>query len=173
MACGYRYLAFLFSVIGARTGWADVLQHHNNRNRDGLYVDPLFARAAARNIHRDSSFHAPLPGPMWAQPLYVSNGPSGVSALIAATDGNNVLALDSATGETLWEVNLGTPVPIGALNCGDIDPVGISPSSTSSLRSRWTTAQRYRAGRSRSVHLFATVDTHSIPARRISAAGSR
>src|SRR5260370_12374804 len=117
MACVPRCLALLFSVIGASSGWADVLQHHNNSNRDGLYVDPLFTRAAAGNIHRDSSFHAPLPGPMWAQPLYVSNGPSGVSALIAATDGTNVLALDSATGQMLWEVHLGTPVPIGALNC--------------------------------------------------------
>ncbi len=36
MARAHRYLAFLFSVIVARSGWADVLQHHNNSNRDGL-----------------------------------------------------------------------------------------------------------------------------------------
>ncbi len=136
MASAHRYLAFLFSVIGARSGWADVLQHHNNSNRDGFYVDPLFTRAAARNIHRDSSFHAPLPGPMWAQPLYVSNGPSGVSALIAATDGNDVLALESATGATLWGVNLGTPVPQSAFDCGDINPVGISGTPVIDIASR-------------------------------------
>ncbi len=99
-------------------------------------MDPLFTRAAARNIHRDSNFHVPLPGPMWAQPLYVSSGPSGTPALIAATDHNDLLALDAATGETLWEVNLGTPVPQDAFECGDINPVGITGTPIIDIASR-------------------------------------
>lgn len=63
----------------------DVLQHLRNGNRDGLYVDPLITRATAK-IHRDKSFDAP--GPVYAQPLYVSDGPGGKLALIVATERN-------------------------------------------------------------------------------------
>src|SRR4029077_13333285 len=49
----------------------DVLQHHRNGTRDGLYIDPLMTQAAAAAIHRDPTFTAPLPGPTYAQPLYV------------------------------------------------------------------------------------------------------
>jgi len=136
MARAPRYLAFVFSVCGAGSGWGDVLQHHNHQNRDGLYVDPLFTRAASRTIHRDSNFQAPLPGPTLAQPLYVSSGPSGAPALIAATEQNDVLALDAATGTTLWTVNLGTPIPLDTFDCGNIDPVGITGTPVIDIDSR-------------------------------------
>ena len=105
---------------------ADVLQHHLNVTRDGLYIDPLVTRVAAGGIHRDTTFHAPLPGPTYAQPLYVTDGPGGRAALIVATEQNTVLALDAADGSQIWTTNLGAPVPKYKLACGNIDPVGIT-----------------------------------------------
>jgi hypothetical protein len=104
----------------------DVLQHHRNGNRDGLYVDPLITRQAAASIHRDKSFDASLPGPVYAQPLYVSNGPAGKPALVVATERNLVVAIDANHGAQIWIKNLGSPVPRSQLPCGNIDPLGIT-----------------------------------------------
>ena len=104
----------------------DVLQHHRNGTRDGLYIDPLIIQAAAARIHRDTTFSAPLPGPTYAQPLYVTSGPGNRPALIVATEQNAVLAIDAADGSRIWVSNLGSPVPLAQLPCGDIDPVGIT-----------------------------------------------
>src|SRR5262249_4099891 len=73
----------------------DVLEHHLNSTRDGLYIDPLLTQKAAANTHRDQTFDAPLPGPTYAQPLYVSNGPDGRPTFVVATERNVVLALDA------------------------------------------------------------------------------
>src|SRR5258708_9562771 len=118
MERAHHFLALGCSIVIANSAIADVLQHHNNPTRDGLYVDPLFTRDAAMNIHRDFTFEASLPGPTYAQPLYVSNGPGGTAALIAATEPNAVLALDASSRATLWEANLGAPVPRSSLPCG-------------------------------------------------------
>ncbi|HEX6464899.1 MAG TPA: SBBP repeat-containing protein, partial [Vicinamibacterales bacterium] len=110
----------------------DVLQHHLHATRDGLYTDPLITQQAAMMTHRDLSFTVSVPGPVYAQPLYVTNGPAGAAAYIVATEQNIVEAIDASDGSQLWQVNppaaahLGTPVPRPSLNCGDIDPVGIT-----------------------------------------------
>src|SRR6266699_1733475 len=98
----------------------DVLQHHRNGTRDGLYVEPLITQAAAARTHRDTTFSSPLPGPTYAQPLYVTNGPENRPALIVATEQNAVLAIDAADGSRIWVTNLGSPAPLGQLPCGDI-----------------------------------------------------
>ncbi len=105
---------------------ADVFQHHLKSTRDGLYVDPLITPAAAMTTHRDVTFNAPLSGPVYAQPLYVANGPQGFAAVIVATEQDDVLAFAAADGSPLWAAHLGTPVPLGALPCGNIDPLGIT-----------------------------------------------
>ena len=74
----------------------DVLQHHRNGTRDGLYVDPLITQATAARIHRDATFSAPLPGPTYAQPLYVTDGPGNRPTLIVATEQN--AAIDASDG---------------------------------------------------------------------------
>jgi hypothetical protein len=63
---------------------------------------------------------------VYAQPLYVTNGPGGTAAYIVATEQNIVVAIDASDGSQLWQSPLGTPVPRSALNCGDIDPLGIT-----------------------------------------------
>jgi len=110
------------SLLAAR----DVLQHHLNGTRDGAYVDPLLNQKAAAATHRDKAFNAPLPGPVYGQPLYVSNGPGGKAALIVATEQNDVLALDATSGAQIWMKNVGAPVSISQLPCGNIDTLGIT-----------------------------------------------
>jgi uncharacterized protein (TIGR03437 family) len=104
----------------------DVLQHHLNATRNGLYTDPLITRQAAMKTHRDTTFNATLPGPTYAQPLYVNNGPGGKAAFIVATEQDDVLAIDASSGAQIWMSNLGNPVPHSQLPCGDIDPLGIT-----------------------------------------------
>ncbi len=120
---GFMALAWL-TLSGVIPG--DVLQHHRNDTRDGLYVDALITQEAATTTHRDATFSAPLPGPTHAQPLYVNNGPGGSAAFIVATEQNAVLALDAADGSQIWVSDLGSPVPRSHLPCGNIDPLGVA-----------------------------------------------
>jgi outer membrane protein assembly factor BamB len=104
------------------TATTDILQHHNNSSKDGLYVDPLFTRDAAANTRRDTAFNATLPGQVYAQPLYVQNGPGGASVLIVATEENAVVAIDSSDGSQVWRTDLDPPANSGQLPCGNIAP---------------------------------------------------
>ncbi len=60
----------------------------------------------------------PLDGDIYAEPLVVGD------RVLVATEQNSVYCLDFATGKSQWHVNLGTPVAISQLGCGDIDPSG-------------------------------------------------
>jgi len=104
----------------------DVLQHHLNGTRNGLYVDPLITQKSATTIHRDKTFNASLPGPVYAQPLYARNGPGGKPAFIVATEQNEILALDASSGSEIWRKRVGNPVSRSRLPCGDVDPLGIT-----------------------------------------------
>jgi outer membrane protein assembly factor BamB len=61
-----------------------------------------------------------LDGAVYGQPLVIGN------LVIAATEGDSVYGLDRATGQVRWRVQVGTPVPLSELPCGDIDPLGIT-----------------------------------------------
>lgn len=104
-----------------------VLEHHGNGRRDGFYIDPAFTRAAASRIRRDMTFNAQVMGPIYAQPLYFPNGPGGRDLVIVATERNEVLALDAADGTVVWRRgDLGAPVPLSQLECGNINLLGIT-----------------------------------------------
>lgn len=61
-----------------------------------------------------------LGAPIWSQPLILG------SRVYVATVGDEIYALDAATGEVIWEKSAGTPVPAKDVLCGDIEPtVGI------------------------------------------------
>src|SRR5438132_14219973 len=61
-----------------------------------------------------------LGAPIWGQPLALG------SRVYVATVGDDLYALDAATGAIIWKQHAGTPVPSGQLPCGDITPtVGI------------------------------------------------
>ena len=105
---------------------SSVLEHHNSPRRDGVYVDPTLTKKSAATLHIDPTFKAQVPGAIYAQLLYVAGGSKGRDILIAATEANNVVAFDAVTGATVWARNLGTPVPLSQLPCGNIDPLGIT-----------------------------------------------
>jgi len=113
----------------------NVTQEHNNPSRDGVYVDAAFTPSAAANLTRDLNFNGTISGNVYAQPLYIDGGPSG-PIVIAVTESNNVYALNATTGTVIWQRNLGTPVSLSFLGCGNIDPVGITSTPVVDLASR-------------------------------------
>jgi len=105
-----------------------VIQHHNDGYRDGRYVDDIFTSGdagAASTTHLITSFAGDLTGNVYAQPLWVENGPGGNEAFIVATESNHVTAI-GASGATVWDQSYGPPVPLNKLPCGNINPLGIS-----------------------------------------------
>jgi outer membrane biosynthesis protein TonB len=128
--------ALLPQVSAAPAGTSvNVTQHHNNSSRDGLYIDPAFTVAAATSLTRDLNFNPTIVGNVYAQPLYIENGPDDVAMVIAVTESNNVYALNAATGAVIWQRNVGTPISSG-LPCGNITPVGITATPIVDLASR-------------------------------------
>ena len=128
-------LAVLLAVVPAN-GAVNVTEHHNHDSRDGLYIDPAFTPAAAANLKRDTNFNGAISGNVYAQPLYIEGGPGGRAMIIAVTESDNVYALDAANGSVIWQRNVGVPVPVSKLPCGDIDPLGITGTPIVDLPSR-------------------------------------
>jgi len=63
---------------------------------------------------------AKLDGAVYAQPLVIGG------RVIAATENDSIYGLSASTGRVLWRTHVGTPVPLSALPCGNIDPLGIT-----------------------------------------------
>lgn len=124
------------SCIGQAPGAVNVTQHHNHGSRDGLYVDPAFVPALVAGLKRDLRFDGSLSGNVYAQPLYIEDGPGGKAMVVVVTEANNVYALDALSGGVLWQTNVGPPVPSGVLPCGNVVPVGISGTPVVDLPSR-------------------------------------
>ena len=127
-------VAVLSAVLPANAA-VNVTQHHNHDSRDGLYIDPAFTQTNAANLTRDTSFNGTISGNVYAQPLYIEDGPGGGAMVIAVTESNNVYALDAATGSIIWQRNVGTPITSG-LPCGNINPLGITGTPIVDLPSR-------------------------------------
>jgi hypothetical protein len=129
-------VAGLWSAVLPTNAQVNVTQEHNNLSRDGLYIDSAFTPSAAANLTRDLNFDGTISGHLYAQPLYIENGPGGAAMVIVVTESNNVYALDATDGSTIWQRNLGTPVPRANLPCGNIDPLGITGTPVVDLTSR-------------------------------------
>jgi PQQ enzyme repeat len=128
-------LAGLWSAVLPANAQINVTQEHNNLSRDGLYIDSAFTPSAAANVTRDLNFDGTISGNVYAQPLYIENGPGGAAMIIVATESNNVYALDALTGSVIWQRHVGTPVTSG-LPCGNISPLGITGTPVVDLASR-------------------------------------
>src|SRR4029453_5065560 len=113
----------------------NVTQEHNSLSRDGVYVDAAFTPSAAANLTRDLNFDGTISGNVYAQPLYIEGGPNG-PMIIAVTEANNVYALNATIGTVIWQRNVGVPVPLSRLGCGNIAPVGITSTPVVDLASR-------------------------------------
>jgi polyvinyl alcohol dehydrogenase (cytochrome) len=81
-------------------------------------------RGAASGIpaagHLSVAWRKGLDGAVYGQPLVVGG------LVIAATENDSFYALNQATGAVVWRTHVGTPVPLSALPCGNIDPLGIT-----------------------------------------------
>ena len=127
----------LWSGVVPTGAQVNVTQHHNHDSRDGLYVDPTFTQSNAAGLTRDLGFDGTISGNVYAQPLYVDDGPGGVATVIAATESNKVYALDATDGTIIWQQqNLGASVALTNLPCGNINPVGITGTPVIDLASR-------------------------------------
>jgi hypothetical protein len=128
--------AGLWSVILPTNAQVNVTQYHNHPTRDGLYIDSAFTQSAAANLTRDLNFDGTIEGVVFAQPLYIENGPGGKAMVIAVTELNNVYALDALDGSIIWQRNVGAPVSAGDLCNPKFDPVGITGTPIVDLATR-------------------------------------
>jgi hypothetical protein len=101
------------SGTGSGTG-ADWPEYNANPARTGIAAGLPAAGPLS------TGWIAHLDGAVYGQPLLVGN------EVIAATENDSVYALSRATGQVTWHTRVGTPVPVSALQCGNIDPLGIT-----------------------------------------------
>src|SRR5213593_3506409 len=125
-----------WSAIVPTNAQVNVTQFHNHGSRDGLYIDSAFTQSAAVNLTRDLNFDGAIVGNVYAQPLYIENGPGGKAMIIVATESNNVYALDAGNGTIIWQKNVGEPVSADDLLCTKLDPMGITGTPIVDLASR-------------------------------------
>jgi outer membrane protein assembly factor BamB len=100
------------SVLGLSA--CDWVTYHGNAARSGLL---------AGNAHVTSTtttWQSALNGAVYGSPVIAAG------SVFAATENDTVYALDPATGRPRWSTTVGTPVPLSALPCGDINPLGIT-----------------------------------------------
>ena len=93
---------------------SDWTTYHRDNSRTGFVESALDPHQLTR------AWSMQLDGAVYAEPLVVG------SNVIVATEGDSLYALDSHTGKVKWHTNVGTPVPLSTLPCGDIDPLGIT-----------------------------------------------
>jgi hypothetical protein len=119
---------------GAASAAANVLQHHNDLARDGIYVDPAMTPTALTTLHLDATFVGTVNGNVYAQPLFVAQGAGMAETYYVATETNHVTAL----GTSGWDKTFGT-AKMGAnadKPCGTINPLGITGTPFIDLPSR-------------------------------------
>jgi len=99
---------------GASGSGADWPEYNANPARTGIAAGLPAAGALS------TAWSAHLDGAVYGQPLLVGD------EVIAATENDSIYALNRATGKVTWHTQVGTPVPLSALACGNIDPLGIT-----------------------------------------------
>ncbi len=88
--------------------------YHYGPARHGF--DPAAQQASG---HLSTAWTTKLDGAVYGEPLVV------FGKVIVATENDTIYAL-SLGGKVLWKRHVGTPVPLSALPCGNIDPLGIT-----------------------------------------------
>jgi outer membrane protein assembly factor BamB len=88
--------------------------HLNNQRTGNSAAFPAMSGSLSK------AWYVNLDGAVYAEPLVVSGH------VVVATEGDSVYSLDPETGATLWRMNLGAPVRLSTLPCGNINPLGIT-----------------------------------------------
>jgi outer membrane protein assembly factor BamB len=128
-----RVLVFLAALTvtsscpsAASSEQQSILTYHANAARSGNFVVPSLTWQHAHAVHLDRSFRALVSGQVYAQPLYWHPPQARSGILLIATENNIVYALDAETGKEVWQRTLGQPVARSSLECGNIDPLGVT-----------------------------------------------
>jgi hypothetical protein len=128
---GLTLLAVAAAGVCGAAAAESVVTYHGALDRSGLYEAPGLTWVKAATVQLDAGFSAKVEGAVYAQPLYwVPSSGGGAARIIVATENNFVYALDAATGARIWRTSLGTPVPLSALPCGNINPMGVTGTPT-------------------------------------------
>jgi hypothetical protein len=111
---------------GAPTEGASVLERNHHPSRDGHFVQPALTRAAAATMALDATFNATYTGVVTGDPLFLDGQDGRPGLFVVVTTGNDVYALDEATGAVVWTTNLGTPASkSGVTGCDGSNPLGV------------------------------------------------
>lgn len=110
----------------AQAGDKSVITYHNSLDRSGDYVVPGLTLAAAGGMHLDTKFRGTVSGHVYAQPLYWKPAGAKTGEVIVVTESNTVYALDANTGAMVWTAQLAGNVSLSQLQCGNINPIGIT-----------------------------------------------
>lgn len=103
-----------------------MLTYHAHEDRAGNFVVPKLTWDRARSTHLDENFQAHVSGKIYAQPLYWRPSRAETPILLVVTEDNMVYALDAERGNEIWSRSLGTAIPLSTLDCGDVDPLGVT-----------------------------------------------
>jgi outer membrane protein assembly factor BamB len=98
----------------ASTSSTDWTTYHRDNQRTGYLASTPDPK------HLTKIWGMQLDGAVYAEPLVVG------THVIVATEGDSLYALDPTTGSVQWHTNVGSPVPLSSLPCGNINPLGIT-----------------------------------------------
>ena len=97
-----------------RPNSTDWTTYHRDNTRTGYVPDMLDPQRLA------VAWNTTLDGAVYAEPLVVGGH------VLVATEGDTLYSLDARTGQIEWRTNVGESVPLSALPCGNVDPLGIT-----------------------------------------------
>ncbi len=114
-------------VGGSVIGGDSVLANHKNLSRDGVYVEAALTKAAAAGLHSLSTFVSASNRRGRVRAAAVRRRGRGRPRSRPRGDrGQQRLRARREHGAQVWMRNLGTPVPLVDMQCGNIDPFGIT-----------------------------------------------
>jgi outer membrane protein assembly factor BamB len=93
---------------------ADWTTYHYDKSRTGYLANVPDPQKLTR------AWSTRLDGAVYAEPLVVGGH------VLVATEGDSLYSLNANTGQVQWHTNVGKPVPLAQLPCGNIDPLGIT-----------------------------------------------
>src|SRR5258708_35212576 len=102
------------NTITIPAGSGDWTTYHHDNQRTGYIADTPDPQ------HLTNRWSSHLDGAVYAEPLVVGQH------VIAVTENDSLYSLDPQTGKVQWHTNVGSPVPLSSLPCGNIDPLGIT-----------------------------------------------
>ncbi len=99
------------SPVANSTDWST---YHRDNTRTGYLASATDPQSLTH------AWSTRLDGSVYAEPLVIGGH------VIVATEGDSLYSLDASTGHVLWHTNIGSPIPLSQLPCGNIDPLGIT-----------------------------------------------